>query len=56
MHKLVSVQDLSFAYPDQTAKVLDHINLTINLGDFLLIAGNTGSGKTTLLNHFKKKN
>lgn len=55
MHKLVSVQDLSFAYPDQTAKVLDHINLTINLGDFLLIAGNTGSGKTTLLNHFKKE-
>ncbi|EHO49892.1 ABC transporter ATP-binding protein [Lentilactobacillus kisonensis] len=55
MHKLVSIKNLSFAYPDQPDKVLDNINLTIYPGDFLMIAGNTGSGKTTLLNHLKKE-
>lgn len=30
--------------------VLDHINLTIYEGDFLMIVGKSGSGKTTLMN------
>ncbi|GHP13349.1 putative ABC transporter ATP-binding protein [Lentilactobacillus fungorum] len=55
MSKLVSIQNLSFAYPEEPDQALRDINLTINSGDFLMIAGNTGSGKTTLLNHLKKE-
>jgi len=47
------VENLSFTYPNRTAKVLDNINLTVNQGEFVLICGKSGCGKTTLLRLLK---
>ncbi|MGF2385394.1 ABC transporter ATP-binding protein [Lentilactobacillus otakiensis] len=55
MHELIKVDHLTFTYPDQTTPVIDGVNLVINCGDFVVLAGATGSGKTTLINHFKKE-
>ena len=34
----------------QSVRVLKHINLTVEQGDYLAIMGPSGSGKTTLMN------
>jgi ABC-type multidrug transport system fused ATPase/permease subunit len=41
-------EDVSFSY-DDTAKVLDHVNLTIISGSKTVIMGDNGSGKRTIL-------
>lgn len=55
MDKLIETRQLTFTYPDASNPVLQGIDLTINRGEFIVIAGATGSGKTTLINHFKKE-
>ena len=52
MSVLVKIRDLSKVYErgSQKVKVLHHINLDIQQGDFLALMGPSGSGKTTLLN------
>lgn len=49
---MISIKELSRIYNPGDAQVmaLDHVNLTIEQGEFLAIAGPSGSGKTTLLN------
>lgn len=49
MH-LIEIKDLCHRFPDGT-QGLDHINLTVQEGEFVVIAGRNGSGKTTLLRH-----
>ncbi len=49
----ISIENLSFTYPDRTKKALDNINITINQGDFVLLCGKSGCGKTTLLRLLK---
>ena len=41
--------DVSFAYPGSDKNVLEHLNLTIQNGEKLMIVGVNGSGKTTLI-------
>ncbi len=41
--------DVTFAYPGSDKNVLDHLNLTIQNGEKLMIVGVNGSGKTTLI-------
>lgn len=55
MDKLIQTRQLTFTYPDASLPVLQGVDLTINRGEFIVIAGATGSGKTTLINHFKKE-
>ena len=43
----IELKNLNFAYEDK--QVLNNINLTINKGDFVGIAGLSGVGKTTLV-------
>lgn len=46
----VTFKNLSFAYPGNRKKVLRNIDITVEPGKMLAIAGRTGSGKTTLIN------
>ena len=45
----IEFQNVSFAYPGSTRKVLNNINLTIRPGETLVLVGLNGAGKTTLL-------
>jgi len=47
------IEQLSFAFPDQSHSTLSQINLTINSGEFVTVCGRSGSGKSTLLRHLK---
>ncbi len=53
MAYIVEIQDLSFAYPKEEVRALDHINLNIEEGEFLVLCGKSGCGKSTLLTHLK---
>ncbi len=44
----IAFQDVSFRYDDQSDRVLNHINLKVNAGDYMALVGPSGVGKTTL--------
>lgn len=46
---VVSVEKLSYRYPDQQSNVLDDIDLNIKSGQFVGIMGESGVGKSTLM-------
>lgn len=50
---VLTLEDLSFTYPGGTAPTLNHVNLTVAQGEYILLCGKSGSGKTTLLRHLK---
>lgn len=45
----IRFEDVCFAYGDGSAKVLEHVSLTIAGGGFVGLVGSTGSGKSTLV-------
>ncbi len=45
---MIKIKNLSFSYPGTPKPILQNINLEIEAGDFLAIAGNNGCGKSTL--------
>ncbi|WP_042166446.1 phosphonate ABC transporter ATP-binding protein [Paenibacillus gorillae] len=45
---MIEIRNVSKVYPNAT-KGLNHINLTINKGEFIAIVGLSGAGKSTLL-------
>jgi ABC-type multidrug transport system fused ATPase/permease subunit len=47
--KKISIQNLSFHYPQMNRYVLKDINLEVKKGDIIGICGKNGSGKTTLV-------
>lgn len=51
--ELFEIRDLTFAYPDQEKKAVEHFSLTINQGEFLVLCGPSGCGKSTLLRQLK---
>ena len=50
---LFEIKDLTFTYNEAEKPALEHINLTIEQGEFVVICGKSGCGKSTLLRHFK---
>lgn len=54
MSAIIEVRDLSHVYSAGTPfehTALDHLNFTVEKGEFLGIIGHTGSGKSTLIQH-----
>ena len=47
--KAIEVAGLSFAYSEDSEKILNNLNLTVQSGEIVSILGNSGSGKSTLL-------
>ncbi|HEX4501198.1 MAG TPA: cysteine/glutathione ABC transporter ATP-binding protein/permease CydC [Scandinavium sp.] len=45
----LTLNNVSFSYPQQTQNALDNINLQVNAGEHVAILGRTGCGKSTLL-------
>lgn len=48
------IKNLSFIYADENEEALQHISLSVQKGEFIVLVGGSGSGKTTLLKHFKR--
>ena len=48
-----TIRNLSFSYPEQEAKAIDDLSLTVGQGEFLVICGPSGCGKSTLLRQLK---
>ena len=48
----IDIKDVSVEYKQEKTSflALDHINLSINQGEFICLLGPSGCGKTTLLN------
>ena len=44
----INFQDVSYSY-EKNKKIIEDVNLTINKGDFVNLAGASGSGKTTFI-------
>ena len=44
---LITVKDVSLGYDSKA--IIEHLNFTVNEGDYLCIVGENGSGKTTLM-------
>ena len=49
----IKLEAFSFSYPNGEGKALDHIDLTIHSGEFVVICGRSGCGKSTLLKNLK---
>ena len=56
MDKIISVEDLAYAYPgldDQPGvHVFENLNLQVEQGSFVAVLGSNGCGKSTLAKHF----
>ncbi len=52
MSKLVEIRDVSKIYNpgENEVRALNHVSLTIGVGEFVAIIGQSGSGKSTLMN------
>lgn len=44
----IEFEDVSFRYEDQNERVLNHIHLKVDAGDYMALVGPSGVGKTTL--------
>jgi len=49
---IIAVQDVSHQYETGSTPALDHVNLTIQPGEFVAFIGQNGAGKTTLAKTF----
>ena len=49
---MLELRELSFRYADSAVPVLDRVDLTLDEGELVLVAGRTGVGKSTLLGVF----
>lgn len=53
--EILTVENLSFAYPNRPEKALENVSLAVEEGEFVAVCGATGSGKSTLLRMLKRE-
>jgi energy-coupling factor transport system ATP-binding protein len=53
--EILALENLSFRYPSEEKNVLSEISLSLDEGDFCVLAGGSGCGKTTLLKLLKRE-
>lgn len=53
--EILRIKDLSFKYPEAKSNALEHVSLSVNAGEFVVICGESGCGKSTLLRLIKKE-
>jgi energy-coupling factor transporter ATP-binding protein EcfA2 len=46
---MITIENLTYHYPDSDEAALDNINLTVTEGEFVLLLGPSGCGKSTLV-------
>ncbi len=51
--ELFKIQNLTFTYPEQEIPVLQDVSMTLQQGDFAVLAGPSGCGKSTMLRQLK---
>lgn len=49
----ITVENLTFYYPDRSSPALSDISFSVGQGEFVTLCGPSGSGKTTLLRQLK---
>lgn len=54
MAQILTIENLSFTYPNRESDALNNVNLSVEEGEFILLTGPSGCGKTTLLRQMKK--
>ena len=47
---MINFDQVSVVYPEATEPTISNVNLTVDAGEWLVLAGPTGTGKSTLLN------
>lgn len=53
--EILTLEDVSFTYPDVKEKALEHVSMGVKKGEFVVVCGPSGCGKTTLLRLLKKE-
>lgn len=53
VESFLEIRELTFAYPGEEKRALNHVSLTVEEGEFLVLCGRSGCGKSTLLTHLK---
>ena len=48
-----AIRNLSFSYPEQEAKAINDLTLSVEQGEFVVLCGPSGCGKSTLLRQLK---
>lgn len=53
--EILHLEDLSFCYNGAEKPAIEHISLSVNRGEFVVVCGESGCGKTTLLKLLKRE-
>ena len=53
--ELLTVENLSFSYPQAGGRALENVTCSVRRGEFVALCGATGSGKSTLLRLLKRE-
>ncbi len=51
--EILRFENLSFAYPKSSKRILDRISFSMDEGEYVVLCGPSGCGKTTMLRHAK---